>query len=181
MSAEGENSSPKRPTKLETLANLSTVLVSLLLSIVLVKEFLLPRPQRAFVGRAGVASKVSLPGVDWARNRRTLVLALSTQCHFCTESAPFFQRVAKAAGGRVKLLAVLPQPTVDAQNYLREVGVHVDDVRQAPLDSIGVAGTPTLLFVNNSGTVTDVWTGKLSADKQAEVLRALENTQVLKQ
>jgi hypothetical protein len=166
---------------LEVFANTAMAIAAVLLSIVLVKEFLLPRPQRAFGGRAGVASKVSLPGVDWAKSRKTLVLALSTQCHFCTESAPFFQRVAKTAAGRVKLLAVLPQPTVDAQNYLRGVGGRVDDVRQAPLDSIGVAGTPTLLFVNDSGTVTNVWTGKLSADKQAEVLHVLENSQLLKQ
>ena len=186
MSDEGENGSPKRPTKLETLANVSTILVSLLLSIVLIKVFLLPvghpvasagRPQVA----KGTSLKGSLPGVDWAKNRRTLVLALSTQCHFCTESAPFFKRIQKEAAKNVRMVAVLPQPAEDGRKYLEGEGVHVDAVMQAQLSIIGVAGTPTLLFVNNSGTVTDVWTGKLSADKEAEVLRALENSQLLKQ
>lgn len=186
MSAEGEKSSAKRATRLETLANLSTILVSLLLSIVLVKVFLLPggRPAASAArtqAAKGTSLKGSLPGVDWAKNKRTLVLALSTQCHFCTESAPFFKRIQKEAAKNVRMVAVLPQPAEDGRKYLEGEGVHVDDVMQAQLSIIGVAGTPTLLFVNSSGTVTDVWTGKLSADKEAEVLRALDNTQLLRQ
>jgi hypothetical protein len=32
---------------------------------------------------------VSLSGVDWSKSDRNLVLALSTTCHFCSESADF--------------------------------------------------------------------------------------------
>ena len=101
-----------RPNRLENLANLSTILVSLLLSAVLIKVFLLPQsgpgpgPAQA---RAGMNIKQSLPGVDWAKNKRTLVLAISTQCHFCTESAPFFQRIQKDRPKDLKMVAVLPK------------------------------------------------------------------------
>jgi len=179
MSAEGENSSAKRATKLETVANLSTILVSLLLSIVLVKVFLLPegrpaasaaRPQVA----KGTNLKGSLPGVDWAKNKRTLVLALSTQCHFCTESAPFFKRIQKEAAKNVRMVAVLPQPADDGRKYLEGEGVHVDDVKQAQLSAIGVTGTPTLLLVDSTGKVADAWQGKLQPEQEEGVLAALK-------
>jgi len=167
--------------RLEALANITTIFVSLLLSAVLVKVFLLPTgisthaSTNHLQAAKGTSLKESLPGVDWARNRRTLVLAISTKCHFCTESAPFFQRVGKERARDVKLLAVLPQPVDEARKYLQSEGVQVDDVRQTTLASIGVSGTPTLLLVDKSGTVSDAWQGKLPADGEQEVLAALRS------
>ncbi len=182
MNNQEEKSNDRRPTKLETAANLTTIVVSLLLSVVLVKVFLLPQPRpAASVARPqaakGTGLKGVLQGVDWGANGRTLVLAISTGCHFCTDSAPFFQRISKTRPTSTKILAVLPQTVEESRKYLDQVGVRVDDVKQAPLDAIKVTGTPTLLLVDKAGTVTDVWIGKLSADGEAEVLHVLENTQ----
>ena len=164
--------------KLQSLANVSTIVVSVLLSIVLVKVFLLPQnapaPNLPQQPRAGMNIKQSLPGVDWARNKQTLVLALSTQCHFCTESAPFFQRIQKEASDKVKMVAVLPQAVEEGRKYLEGKGVHVDDVKQATLSAIGVRGTPTLLLVDSTGKVADVWQGKLDPDQEAGVLAVLK-------
>ncbi len=168
-----------RPNRLENLANLATILVSLLLSAVLIKVFLLPQsgtvpgPTQA---RAGMNIKQSLPGVDWAKNKRTLVLALSTQCHFCTESAPFYQSVQKERAKDLKLVAVLPQAVDEGRKYLEGQGVQVDDVKQAPLNAIGVIGTPTLLLVDGKGTVAQVWEGKLQADQEGGVLAVLNKS-----
>ena len=165
--------------RLEALANVSTILVSFLLAAVLVKVFLLPAralpPASTFHLQAvkGASLKESLPGVDWARNGRTLILAISTKCHFCTESAPFFQRIGKERAKGVRLLAVFPQPVADSQKYLQSEAVQVDDVRHTTLASIGVRGTPTLLLVDKNGTVDDAWQGKLPADGEKEVLAAL--------
>ncbi len=167
-----------RPSRLESLANVMTVVVSLLLSVVLVKVFLLPprgRPTATTPGQVQANLKRSLPEVDWAKNGRTLVLAISTQCHFCTESAPFFKRIVKERASGVKLLAVLPQPVEEARKYLEGEGVHVDDVRQASPQSIGVTGTPTLLLVDARGTVSDVWRGKLGPSDEDMVIAALRD------
>ena len=179
MSGGTEPSAGTRPTKLETLANLTTVVVSLLLSVVLVKVFLLPsrapgRPAAIVQAATGTDMKRSLPGVDWARNGRTLILAISTRCHFCTDSAPFFRRIEKERGGGVKLLAVLPQPVEEARKYLDGEGVHTDDVRQASRQSIGVTGTPTLLLVDARGTVSEVWRGKLQPNDEEKVIAVLQ-------
>lgn len=111
-----------------------------------------------------------LLGVDWTKNHRTLVLAISTTCHFCKDSVPFYR---KLGGTDVKTLAVLPQSVAEAQQYLGNAGVRVDEVRQVSLSALGVRGTPTLLIVNDAGVVTDVWVGKLPPDQENQVLTAL--------
>lgn len=72
------------------------------------------------------------------------------------------------------MLAVLPQPIGDAQKYLSNAGVHVDEVRQVPLNTLGVSGTPTLLLVNEVGVVTDVWVGKLQPNQETQVMAAVQ-------
>ena len=101
---------------------------------------------------------------------RTLVLAISTRCHFCTESAPFFKKIEKERASDLKLVAVLPQPVEEARKYLEGEGVQVDEVRQASLQSIGVAGTPTLLLVDGRGRISDVWRGKLQPVDEEKVI-----------
>jgi thiol-disulfide isomerase/thioredoxin len=166
-----------KPSILQNVANVATIVVSVLLSVVLIKVFLIPQPSRPPVAArslVGLNMKQSLPGVDWAGNKRTLVLALSTQCHFCTDSAPFFQRIQKEAAKNVRMLAVLPQAVEDSRKYLEGEGVHVDDVKQAQLNTIGVTGTPTLLLVDSAGRVSDAWQGKLQPEQEAGVLAVLK-------
>jgi len=163
--------------RLEVLTNLAIIVAAVLLSVVLIKNYLLPYYSkdgpRDFSVPAG--AKVSLPGVDWSNNNQTLLLVLQKGCHFCTESAPFYQRLVREMAGRenIHLIAVLPQASDESKKYLDDLGVTIAEVKQAQLDSIGVHGTPTLILVNNQGVVITSWVGKLSADGEAEVLRRL--------
>ncbi len=164
--------------KLDTAANAAMIIAALLLSVVLIKVYLLPStPQRPIQGTpaiaAGTSMKERMDGVDWQRNGRTLVLALSTQCHFCTASAPFFRMLVAQAGKNVKMVAVFPQPVDEAQKYLTGEGVKVDQIKQLSLNRIGVTGTPTMLVINNLGVVTNVWVGELQPDQQGKVLSVL--------
>jgi len=170
------------PTKIQTTADIATVGVAVLLSVVLIKVYLVPAPSLRLpqgappaVAAASVGSslKGQLPGVDWSKNGRTLVLAISTQCHFCKESTPFYRRLEQEVGRGVKMVAVLPQPAAEAEQYLKNEGVRVDQVRQVSLGTIGVRGTPTILLVDGKGVVTKLWTGKLQAQAEDEVLAAL--------
>jgi len=163
--------------KLEVLANIAIILVAILITVVLVKSYILPSSTNTVAEnevRAG--THVPLPGVDWSASSQTLLLALSQNCHFCSESAPFYQRLAheRAQRGSLRLIAVLPQPVVDGQKYLSDLGLSVDDVRQVPLSSLGVVGTPTLILVNKVGVATEVWRGKLPGDAESQVLAKLK-------
>jgi hypothetical protein len=160
--------------KVELLANVAIIVIALLLGAVLVKRYLMPAAPTSPPAAAQIqpGTKINLPGVDWGKSEQTLVLALSDGCRFCTESAGFYQRLAKekASVGGVRLIAVLPQEVSQGQTYLSSLGVAVDEVRQSTLGAIGVSGTPTLLLVDNNGAVKQSWLGKLPPDKETEVL-----------
>ena len=166
--------------KIETAANAATIVIAVLISIVLVKTYVLPKPASqqssvVFVPDVVRGKKIDghLMGVDWAKNHRTLVLAISTTCHFCKDSVPFYRKLGAAEKG-VKTVAVLPQSIIESQQYLSDAGVHVDEVKQVSLNALGVRATPTLLLVDDSGAVTDVWIGKLQPDLENQVLTAVE-------
>lgn len=161
--------------KVELLANLAIIVVAALLAFVLVSRYLLPSEQKAGGAEAAqvkAGMKLSLPGVDWGQSNRTLLLVLSTTCHFCSESAPFYQRLAqeKSKHGDVRLVAVLPQGIEEAQKYLADHGIAVDQVRQSIPGAPYAKGTPTLILVDSTGSVVASWVGKLPAEKEAEVL-----------
>jgi hypothetical protein len=163
----------------EMVANVAIILVAILLGVILVKDYLLPKrqpPMPAAPAAIAPGTKLSMPGVDWKANGKTLVLALSTGCRFCTESGPFYQRLAqeRAKSQNIRLVAVFPQPVAEAQKYLSDLGVSVDEVRQAPLDSIGVMATPTLILANADGAVAESWRGKLPGEKESELLAKLK-------
>lgn len=165
--------------KIEMLANIAIVIVATLLCVVLVKNYLTAGAARGDAPPPSAKSQiqkgntVNLPDADWQKNGKTLLLVLSTTCHFCTESGRFYQRLAKGAKG-ARLTAVMPQSVEDGRRYLKGLGVEPDDVRQAALSSLGVDGTPTLILVDDKGVIVNTWVGKLPPDGEREVLLELE-------
>jgi hypothetical protein len=160
--------------KMETLVNVAIILVALMVCAVLAKQYLLKGSAGSARGPS-VGSKVELAGVDLTKEDKTLLLVLQKGCHFCKESGPFYQRLAREAverGSRVKLLAVLPQDVDEGRRYLSDLGVPVERVAQASPGSLDVTGTPTLIMLDR-GTVSDVWVGVLPPEREAEVLSKL--------
>jgi thiol-disulfide isomerase/thioredoxin len=165
--------------RVETLTNVAVIIVALLIGAAVVKRHLLAdvsgKDKSPPAREIPAGSKVPLPDIDWGKNGKTLLLALSPGCHYCSESAPFYQRLARetAAAGKAKLIAVFPTPVIESRKYLKEMAVEVYDVRQESLDAIGVTGTPTLILVDDTGVVTRAWIGQLQPDAEAEVLSNL--------
>ena len=163
----------------ELLTNIAILIVAILLGVVLVKRFLLTSNEAgtpAGINHIAAAERMPLEGIDWSKNRLTLLLVLQKGCRFCTESAPFYQQLIKETANRTgtKLVALLPDSVNDGKQYLDEIGVSISDIRQVAPRDIRVGGTPTLILVNESGVVVDVWKGKLRPEKEAEVLSKLK-------
>jgi cell division inhibitor SulA len=89
---------------------------------------------------------------------------------FCSESAPFYQQLVKESGGNTRIVAVLPQTVSDGKDYLKRLGLSVDNVMQVQFGSLGVKGTPTLILVDSNGVVIDSWVGKLPNMEEAKVI-----------
>ena len=163
----------------ELLANIAILIVAILLSVVLVKRFFLDsnKPDnQARANQLAPGDRVPVEGIDWAKSGRTLLLVLQKGCRYCTESAPFYQRLIKETADRndVKMIALFPQSVTEGKQYLDQIGVNLSDIRQVPPAQVKVSGTPTLILVDQSGVAVDVWRGKLPPDAEAQVLSKLK-------
>lgn len=97
-----------------------------------------------------------MAGIDWTKQRKTLILALQANCHFCNESAPFYRRIAESTKGTdVQLIAAFPTPVESSAAHLKELGLTSLAVTQVPLTSLQTSGTPTLILANDRGEITD--------------------------
>lgn len=157
------------------IADLAIIVTAVLLCVVLIKNYIVTQPAPAINNSTTDAqlqsdAKLSIPGIDWAKSEQTLLLALSSTCHFCSESAPFYRQLVKERGSSVRIIAVLPQSVQAGRDYLNRLGVSVDDVMQVEFNSLGVKGTPTLILADSNGVVLDSWVGKLPSSEEAEVL-----------
>jgi len=163
----------------ELLANIAILIVAILLSVVLVKRFFLDNNKpdnQAAANQLAPGDRVPVEGIDWAKSGRTLLLVLQKGCRYCTESAPFYQRLIKETADRndVKMIALFPQSVTEGKQYLDQIGVNLSDIRQVPPAQVKVSGTPTLILVDQSGIAVDVWRGKLPPGAEAQVLSKLK-------
>lgn len=164
----------------ELAANVAIIAAAIMLCVVLAKTQFADSapPQGANDYPASKSStkplgKLDLPEVSWQKNGQTLVLALSTSCPYCTESAAFYRRL-KQESSEAHLLAVFPQAASEGEAYLKKLAVPVDEVRQASFGQLNVRGTPTLLLVDDGGEVKDTWVGKLPSNQEGQVLARLK-------
>jgi len=111
---------------------------------------------------------------QWTPYRKTVVLALSVGCRFCSASAPFYRDLAVyAANRRVNIVALLPQNVEDSAAYLKKLGVAINSIQQINFADIKVSGTPTLFVIDNKGVVEKVWEGQLQQNEQSSVLSTI--------
>jgi peroxiredoxin len=163
--------------RVELLSNIAIIAVAILLGILLVNRYLMlpgsPKSEPVEGARIKPGMKLSLSGVDWGRGDKTLLMVLSTNCRYCTESVPFYQRLAqqKALRKNARLIAILPQSHGEAEKYLNDHGISVDEVRQPAPGAAYARSTPTLIIVDKTGSVAGSWVGKLPPEKEAEVMR----------
>jgi len=75
----------------------------------------------------------------------------------------------------IKLVAVFPTSIEESKAHLNELGLNNLEVKRSPLENIRVSGTPTLILTNEKGEVTDFWLGKLTPDKETEVINKLNS------
>jgi len=105
--------------RIETVANVGIIVVAIVVCVAAVRYFRTKASgSEAPTPVIAAGTKINLQSEDWARNRQTLLLALSTNCKYCSASAEFYQRLVKTASANTKLVAVLPQTPEESQQYL---------------------------------------------------------------
>jgi hypothetical protein len=157
---------------IEQAVNIAIIGIALILCGMFIKSFL---PSKPNVRRTiSIGNKLDVQPVNWGSSPKNIVLVLSTTCKYCKESAGFYQKLARECEGRhVRTIALFPQPVEQARSYLESEGVRVTEIWQAQPGKLNVEGTPTVLLVDNNGVVQHVWTGKLPASQEKDLLATL--------
>lgn len=165
--------------KVELAANFLIIIAAVLLCAAIVQKYFFDKStaanQPARV-QPTVGKQVNLPDENWSAHRKTIVLALQTTCRFCHESAPFYKRLIESAKGKnIKFVAVFPQTVEESQAHLNQLGLTGLEIKQLSISRLDASGTPTLILTNEKGEVTNYWVGKLSPDKETEVINKLNS------
>jgi len=119
---------------------------------------------------------VEIPGFARQADRPSLLFIVKSTCPYCTRSMPFYEQVARQfqGTGSIQLVGVCTEPDDACAKYFDEHGVKLDATVGVAANAVKIRGTPTLVLVNDNGTVKEVWPGELDAARQALVLAAID-------
>ena len=120
---------------------------------------------------------LNVPGVVWSAGPQNVVLVLSTTCVACEESVPFYRTLssylADQPSKRLIVLGYEDAPVM--RRWLESNDVLADQILQfRDLLDLGLSLTPTFLMVDASGSVTDVFLGRLTETDEGLVMNRLK-------
>ena len=161
--------------KLTMAANVAIVLVAILVGITFVRNWRQSEnPTAKGINPKVLVGKQFPIAQSWGGYRRTVVLVLSVGCHYCSASAPFYQRLtAYAASHQANVVALVPQSKEEGTQYIQQLKLKIPVVGQVDFQQIDVNGTPTLFLVDGKGLVQDVWQGQLEDNRENKVFSSL--------
>jgi hypothetical protein len=119
-----------------------------------------------------VGTKIDIQGVDWRAHKSTLVVAISSACHYCMDSTPFYSQLTHSAH-QAPIVVVMPQSQEEARAFLQQYSITPNNTVSTDLANIQVQATPTLLLISSSGTVTRSWVGELTEIQKKQVIDAV--------
>ncbi len=159
--------------KIEATANVIVIIFAIVVGSVFLKDRLAPVAPEPNAVKAG-DKLANMDGWDWGAHEQTLVLGLRKGCHFCEDSAPFYQRLIaeqQQGGSNSIIVAVFPDTADVVKEVMQSEGLGVQALVGVPLERLKISGTPTLLLVDRSGTVLNAWIGILSPRQELDVMR----------
>lgn len=132
-------------------------------------------PARAEAIPAG--TKLPLPAVATNGGAApALLLVLSAECRFCTESMPFYRRLAalpEVASGSIVLSVVSVHAVEPMRTYLAEHALASSSVMTVPESGVYVRSTPTIVLTDSEGSVQATWVGALPPSEEKNVVVAV--------
>ncbi len=160
--------------RIEVIANLVVILLAIAIGGIYLRDrFSAPRAESDAIKVGDRLPR--LEGWDWSAHDRTLVMVLRKGCHFCEDSAPFYQRLAarQQEGSTAAVVAVFPDTPEAVRKVVQTEGLGVHALPEIPLEKLKVSGTPSLLLVDRTGMVLNAWIGMLSPRQELDVIKAM--------
>lgn len=168
-------------SKLKSYLEVATNIAVLLVALAVLSTFAWnyfgrsPKPQLQAGFQKG-QTFAQVPGVRYDRSPQTLLVAMSTRCHYCTESLPFYRQLAeaqRASGQETHVVAVFPNQEAEVRQYIQQNKLELETVAGVDLGALNISGTPTAVLIDGSGKIRDFWLGKLPQDQEQQVLKAV--------
>ncbi len=172
--------------KLDVAANVAIIVFAAIIAIVLIRQQINRRADAKRVAAAEELQSALNPGrqiqppigYDWNQHNRTLLMALRYGCIHCEKNMSFYRKVkarVDKAGLNTSLLSIFPDDSFVAQHDLDTHGLNgLPYIANVNFVELHVFGTPTLLLIDNKGTITHSWLGELSEHDQEEVIGELQ-------
>jgi thiol-disulfide isomerase/thioredoxin len=156
-------------TQLHRALNVAILVACVFLVLSLVKRY--------YVNERISGRTISVPGVDFSRSNKTLLLFLRQDCGVCIESLPFYKQLAHSFQDpvNVRLVLITPNQPELADSFFQQQGLRFETVVQAKRGELGVKLSPTLILADASGIVHGSWIGQLSPQQETEIWNMLRN------
>lgn len=103
----------------------------------------------------------------------TLVLALSPDCPHCKRSIAFYRELSPQLPHGLNAIFSPPYQEAQLKKLFADSAIQARQVQEVDFQALGIRGIPTLLHIDQNGTVLDAWEGYLKAEKQAEIYALL--------
>lgn len=118
--------------------------------------------------RPGDTAEV-IPGLSYGPTNSTLLVYLRSTCRYCSASMPFYRKLAdEAAKKSVRVVVVHSESGPAITQYLA-----ANDLPEVVWHRGRVLSTPTLIEIDRTGLVRNVWAGLLDGSGERRVLEAL--------
>jgi hypothetical protein len=173
--------------KLDIFANIAIILVALLIGFSLIRQQIThaKAANKALAASASMENSLVpgnyLPppeGYQWAQHDRTLMVALRYGCIHCEHNMQLYQHIQnqiQRSNARTSLLSIFPDDLFVAQHDLDSHSLgNMPFLANINFAKMRVAGTPTLLLVDNKGTILYSWIGELSQREQDGVMKTIQ-------
>ena len=167
-------------TKLETATHVCLIGLCCLAAGLLIEQRFFPPAPSTSSARNLVGQKVDLPGANWQAAPLSVVLQISSTCHFCQESIPFYQQLMAtrdSQAAKVPVIVASADAVAVMRQYLEDHQVAVDEVLHSRLGAFHT-GTPTIFIVDSRGIVKRVFVGELDPSGQKQLLSIVERGRV---
>ncbi|HEV2828129.1 MAG TPA: hypothetical protein VGW76_11055 [Pyrinomonadaceae bacterium] len=165
---------------LETYTSIAVLLVAIAsLSSLAINYFGTQQPTILRPGLERGMVLAPIPTIDYGHSKQTLLIALNTNCSYCSESLPFYRKLVLANGlsnDSLHIVAVFPNKAEEVARYAKENDLLLDTITDLELSRFKISGTPTMILVNDSGEVNDFWIGKLPDTEADQLIRSLTSS-----
>jgi len=162
---------------LEIGTNIAIVVVAVAVLGTVIRNYLSnrkPAPYPNALKRGSVMADVK--GAELNKYPRTLILALSTQCRYCTQSVPFYKRLLQAnaqVGGQINIIALFPESREQVEEYTTQNQLQLKTVSLVDHHKVNIEIVPYLVLVDSNREVLETWFGKLSQDDEEDVIKTV--------